>query len=227
MRWPRRGTATAEKHPIVEALPFSVIAMGKWGARELNYSSDIDFVLVHDNVDGADTESRSAALALAGRLLTILSTPTAEGEALEVDIDLRPEGSMGPLSRTLESYARYYEQWGEAWELQALLKARPAAGDLPLGARFIALTEQRDLGSRSRCRVLAQHPTDQGAGGAGRQLDRHQEVPGWDPGHRVLDPAPATGARATRCRSEGAGHPGRAGRTGIARLHRARGPSGV
>ncbi|HET7846612.1 MAG TPA: bifunctional [glutamine synthetase] adenylyltransferase/[glutamine synthetase]-adenylyl-L-tyrosine phosphorylase [Acidimicrobiia bacterium] len=134
-------TATAEKHPIVEELPFSVIAMGKWGARELNYSSDIDFVLVHDNLDGADAESRSAALALAGRLLTILSTPTAEGEALEVDTDLRPEGSMGPLSRTLESYARYYEQWGAAWELQALLKARPAAGDEPLGARFIALTD--------------------------------------------------------------------------------------
>ncbi len=134
--------ATAEKHPVVDALPFSVIAMGKWGARELNYSSDVDFVLVHDNVEGADTESRSAALALASRLLTILSTTTPDGEGLEVDVDLRPEGSQGPLSRTLESYARYYEQWGEAWELQALLKARPAAGDGDLGNRFMALTEK-------------------------------------------------------------------------------------
>ena len=134
--------AIVERHPIVETLPFSVIAMGKWGARELNYSSDVDFVLVHDNVEGADTESRSAALALASRLLTILSTPTPDGGALEVDVDLRPEGSLGPLSRTLESYARYYEQWGEAWELQALLKARPAAGDDELGARFTTLTEK-------------------------------------------------------------------------------------
>lgn len=133
---------TAEKHPIVDVLPFSVIAMGKWGARELNYSSDIDFVLVHDNVEGFETESRPAALALASRLLTILSTPTPDGKALEVDVDLRPEGSMGPLSRSLESYARYYEQWGEAWELQALLKARSAAGDDDLGARFMALTEK-------------------------------------------------------------------------------------
>ena len=134
--------ATAEKHSILEVLPFSIIAMGKWGARELNYSSDIDFVLVHDNVDGYETESRSAALALAGRLLAILSTSTPDGEALEVDVDLRPEGPMGPLTRTLGSYARYYEQWGEAWELQALLKARSAAGDEDLGTRFIALTEK-------------------------------------------------------------------------------------
>jgi len=133
--------SVAEKHPLVESLPFSVIAMGKWGARELNYYSDIDFVLVHENVEGADAESRSAALALAGRLLTILSTPTADGAALEVDVDLRPEGSQGPLSRTLESYARYYEQWGAAWELQALIKARPAVGDQSLGARFVSLTE--------------------------------------------------------------------------------------
>ncbi len=116
--------------------------MGKWGARELNYSSDIDFLLIHDNVEGSETASRSAALALAGRLLTILSTTTPDGEALEVDLDLRPEGSVGPLSRTLDSYARYYEQWGEAWELQALLKARWAAGDPELGARFISLTEK-------------------------------------------------------------------------------------
>ena len=132
--------ATAERHPIVGVLPFSVIAMGKWGARELNYSSDIDLVLVHDNVDGSETESRAAALALASRLLTILSTSTADGGGLEVDLDLRPEGSLGPLSRTLESYARYYEQWGEAWELQALIKARFAAGDAELGARFMSLT---------------------------------------------------------------------------------------
>jgi glutamate-ammonia-ligase adenylyltransferase len=130
-----------ERHPIVDALPFAVIAMGKWGAGELNYSSDIDFVLIHDNVVGSETASRSGALALASRLMTVLSTPTPDGEALEVDLDLRPEGSVGPLSRTLDSYARYYEQWGEGWELQALLKARWAAGDPELGARFIAMTE--------------------------------------------------------------------------------------
>jgi [glutamine synthetase] adenylyltransferase / [glutamine synthetase]-adenylyl-L-tyrosine phosphorylase len=130
---------TAARHPIVETLPFSVIAMGKWGANEVNYSSDIDLVLVHGDTD-ADTDGRAGALALASRLVAVLSTPTADGPALEVDLDLRPEGAMGPLSRTLESYARYYRQWGEPWELQALLKARVAAGDLQLGAGFLDVT---------------------------------------------------------------------------------------
>jgi glutamate-ammonia-ligase adenylyltransferase len=129
----------AGRHPVVDALPFSVVAMGKWGARELNYSSDIDLLLVHDNVDGDETQSRAAALALAARLISTLSSPTVDGPGLEVDADLRPEGSMGPLSRSLDGYARYYSQWGEAWELQALLKARPVAGDTALGMRFTDL----------------------------------------------------------------------------------------
>ncbi len=131
--------STAERHPIVENLPFSVIAMGKWGALEVNYSSDIDLILVHaDPEEGAG--ARAGALALASRLVAILSTPTPDGPALEVDLDLRPEGAIGPLSRTLESYARYYRDWGEPWELQALLKARFATGDRDLGEKFVELT---------------------------------------------------------------------------------------
>ncbi len=132
----------AARHPIALELPFSVVAMGKWGARELNYSSDIDLIFVHDNVDGEENESRVAALALAARLKSFLSSPTSDGPGLEVDADLRPEGAMGPLSRSLEGYTRYYSQWGEAWELQALLKARPAAGDPELGDRFIELARK-------------------------------------------------------------------------------------
>jgi glutamate-ammonia-ligase adenylyltransferase len=125
-----------ERHPIAGELPFTVVAMGKWGARELNYASDIDLIFVHDNVDGEENESRAAALALATRLMSVLSSPTVDGPGLEVDADLRPEGAMGPLSRSLDGYAGYYSQWAEAWELQALLKARPAAGDPTLGDRF-------------------------------------------------------------------------------------------
>lgn len=128
-----------ERHPIARDLPFSVVAMGKWGARELNYASDVDLIFAHDNVDGEELRSRAAALALASRLLSTLSSRTADGHGLEVDADLRPEGSIGPLSRSIDSYARYYEQWGEAWELQALLKARPAAGDPALGDRFMGM----------------------------------------------------------------------------------------
>ena len=132
----------AERHPIVTDIGFAVIAMGKWGARELNYYSDIDLVFVHEPVGGKETESRAAALTLASRLLASLSSPTFDGPTLNVDADLRPEGTMGPLSRSLEGYSGYYERWSEAWELQALLKARAAAGDADLGKRFRAMCDR-------------------------------------------------------------------------------------
>lgn len=132
----------ATRHPIAADIPFSVIAMGKWGARELNYYSDIDLVFVHDAKPGQEVESRAAALAIASRLMSTLSAPTFDGPTLNVDADLRPEGSMGPLSRSLEGYAGYYARWGDAWELQALLKARHAAGNVDLGTRFRALADR-------------------------------------------------------------------------------------
>jgi len=130
------------RHSIAPDIAFAVIAMGKWGARELNYYSDIDLVFVHEGEPGRETESRAAALAIAGRLLSTLSAPSFDGPTLNVDADLRPEGTMGPLSRSLAGYAGYYERWGEAWELQALLKARPAAGDADLGVRFRAMADR-------------------------------------------------------------------------------------
>ncbi len=129
------------RHPVAAELPFAVIALGKWGARELNYSSDVDLVFVHGTTGAGETESRAAALALASRVIATLSASTSDGPGMLVDADLRPEGAMGPLSRSLDGYARYYRQWGDAWELQALLKARPAAGDADLGAGFIEMTE--------------------------------------------------------------------------------------
>lgn len=124
------------RHPLGTELQLAVIAMGKWGARELNYYSDIDLIFVHQAPEGRETEGRAAAIAIAGRLIADLSSPTFEGTALVVDADLRPEGTMGPLSRSLDSYKTYYDRWAEAWELQALLKARPAAGHPDLGHRF-------------------------------------------------------------------------------------------
>ena len=131
----------ADRRPGVEGLAFAVVAMGKWGGRELNYHSDIDLLFVHDGAGQGD-EARQAAQAMASRVMSLLSSPTFDGPALIVDADLRPEGTMGPLSRSLSGYQGYYRRWGEPWELQALLKARPAAGDHDLGAQFRALADE-------------------------------------------------------------------------------------
>lgn len=113
----------------------AVIAMGKLGGRELNYASDVDVLFVHGEAGGAAQESASRD---AARLIALLSEPTADGVALRMDPNLRPEGRRGPLSRSIHSMLEYYERHAETWERQALLKARPVAGDLALGERFVA-----------------------------------------------------------------------------------------
>ena len=137
----RTTAAVADRYPLVADIPFTIIAMGKWGARELNYSSDIDLLFVHDASEGDEAGSRVAALALAAATVGALSSRGTDGPGLLVDADLRPEGTIGPLSRSLDSYAQYYAKWGEPWELQALLKTRPVAGDQALGERFAAMVE--------------------------------------------------------------------------------------
>src|SRR5262249_7983402 len=114
--------------------PLAVIGMGKLGGRELNYASDVDVLFVHDG-DGAVAERAARAL------LTTMSAPTADGIVFRTDADLRPEGRSGPLSRTLNAYWAYYERWAQPWEFQALLKARPVAGDTELGRRFLEIVQ--------------------------------------------------------------------------------------
>ncbi len=108
---------------------FTVLAMGKLGGRELNYSSDIDLLFV----------SRDATLnyiPLAQKLIEILSSNTAHGFLYRVDTRLRPWGKDGPLVPTLAGYLTYLEQHARLWEKQALLKVRPIAGDLSLGEQL-------------------------------------------------------------------------------------------
>ncbi len=130
------------QHPPAAEIEFAVIAMGKWGAQELNYYSDIDLLFVHGEYPADPEAGRRAALALASRLMAMLSDSTFDGPGLIIDADLRPEGTMGPLTRRIEAYGRYYEKWAEPWELQALIKARPAAGSEELGEQFTALASQ-------------------------------------------------------------------------------------
>ncbi|MFJ8331041.1 bifunctional [glutamine synthetase] adenylyltransferase/[glutamine synthetase]-adenylyl-L-tyrosine phosphorylase [Streptomyces sp. NPDC094437] len=124
----------------------SVIAMGKCGGHELNYVSDVDVIFVGEGVassdgtltEGAEGKAVRAATRLASHMMRICSETTVEGSIWPVDANLRPEGRNGPLVRTLSSHLAYYQRWAKTWEFQALLKARPVAGDLDLGAEYIA-----------------------------------------------------------------------------------------
>jgi glutamate-ammonia-ligase adenylyltransferase len=117
----------------------AVIGMGKCGGRELNYVSDVDVVYVAEPAEGAESEDAAlkTATALAAGLARVCSETTSEGAIWPVDAALRPEGKSGPLVRTLASHEAYYKRWAKPWEFQALLKARPVAGDLELGQQWI------------------------------------------------------------------------------------------
>jgi glutamate-ammonia-ligase adenylyltransferase len=122
----------------------AILAMGKLGGRELNYVSDIDVLFCHEPATGADTElAGKLASAIARELIAGLGAPNPEGPGFQVDANLRPEGRNGPLTRTFGSYLAYWDRWVEPWELQALIKVRPAAGDLRLGQRFVAEAARR------------------------------------------------------------------------------------
>jgi glutamate-ammonia-ligase adenylyltransferase len=139
------AVARAELPAGAAPVRFAVVAMGKCGARELNYASDIDVIFIAEPPDhdpGSGEPSDEAALKTATRLATGLiracGRVTPEGSLFPVDPNLRPEGRQGPLVRSLASHLAYYDRWAKTWEFQALLKARPAAGDLALGKRYVA-----------------------------------------------------------------------------------------
>jgi len=120
------------------AARLAVIAMGKCGGHELNYVSDVDVIFVVEPADGHDEHAAiRAGTQLASNLMRICSDHTAEGTIWPVDAALRPEGKAGPLVRTLASHEGYYQRWAKTWEFQALLKARPVAGDLALGREYV------------------------------------------------------------------------------------------
>jgi glutamate-ammonia-ligase adenylyltransferase len=120
----------------------AVIAMGKCGGHELNYVSDVDVIFVGEAAEGADEgKALRAATRLASHMMRVCSETTVEGSIWPVDANLRPEGRNGPLVRTLASHLAYYQRWAKTWEFQALLKARPVAGDTELGEAYVAALE--------------------------------------------------------------------------------------
>jgi len=111
-----------------------VIAMGKLGGREIGYGSDLDIFFVYESADEDEAEKYIRA---AQRVLRLVSMPHGAGQGYELDTRLRPSGSQGLLVVSLDAFRRYHESEGQEWERQALVRARPCAGDPELGARFL------------------------------------------------------------------------------------------
>jgi glutamate-ammonia-ligase adenylyltransferase len=117
-----------------------VLAMGKMGARELNYSSDIDLICLFDEDAFAPDDyhdARACFIRVARKMCGLLSDLTAEGYVFRTDLRLRPDPSVTPVCLSMDAAERYYESLGRTWERAAYIKARPCAGDLAAGARFL------------------------------------------------------------------------------------------
>ena len=117
-----------------------VLALGKHGARELNYSSDIDLIVLYDAAAASIPEGAEPAplfVRITKALARLLQERTSDGYVLRVDLRLRPDPASTPVALSTVSAYAYYETLGQNWERAALIKARPAAGDLELGRRFL------------------------------------------------------------------------------------------
>jgi [glutamine synthetase] adenylyltransferase / [glutamine synthetase]-adenylyl-L-tyrosine phosphorylase len=134
--------------------PGCVLGMGKLGGQELNYSSDVDVLFAYSDEGGVfkeapvGTETPRPVLKnhqffnrLAEAFIAEVGRMTAEGALYRIDLRLRPEGDVGPLSRSLAGYENYYAQWGQTWERMMLIKARGVAGDATLAAEFLEMVQ--------------------------------------------------------------------------------------
>ncbi|QGH70986.1 bifunctional [glutamine synthetase] adenylyltransferase/[glutamine synthetase]-adenylyl-L-tyrosine phosphorylase [Pseudactinotalea sp. HY158] len=136
-----RAEATAEAGLDADPAEFLVVAMGRLGGREIGYASDADVLFAFRELGTAGGEETQAwATGVATRLRRFLGDAGRE-PALEVDVDLRPEGRNGPIVRSLAAFDQYYRRWVQPWERQALLRARYAAGSVALGEEFTALID--------------------------------------------------------------------------------------
>ena len=121
------------------SVPFAVIALGRFAGGALAYGSDLDVVFVHG---GDSAAQHQEALRLAAGIKRFLDGDSPAHRILPVDPDLRPEGRDGPLARSLDGYAAYFERWALTWERQAMARARPVAGDAALGERFMEIIDE-------------------------------------------------------------------------------------
>ncbi len=142
-RYGKPFTTDLERVEAENLVSFCILAFGKLGGRELNFSSDIDLVFLYAQ-DGETTGGRAGKTdnavfftKLGELIIKFLADETVEGRVFRVDVRLRPYGRVGPLAVSVDSAVSYYQQAARMWERQALVKARPAAGDLDLGESFL------------------------------------------------------------------------------------------
>ena len=130
----------AQEKTRIEISKLVVLAMGKHGADELNYSSDIDFIVLF-NDDDIDEEhgakNRKSLIKATQNLVKLLSATTAEGFVFRTDLRLRPNPAVTPVCISIDAAERYYESVGRTWERAAMIKARPVAGDIAAGQKFL------------------------------------------------------------------------------------------
>ena len=134
------SAAIEERTPGVEAIGFAALALGKHGSRELNYSSDIDPILIFDPETlprRAREEAVEAAVRIARRVVELLQTIDGDGYVFRVDLRLRPAPEATPLALPVSAAIAYYESSALPWERAAFIRARAAAGDVALGERFL------------------------------------------------------------------------------------------
>ncbi|MGE0045010.1 MAG: bifunctional [glutamine synthetase] adenylyltransferase/[glutamine synthetase]-adenylyl-L-tyrosine phosphorylase [Hyphomonadaceae bacterium] len=140
---------------------FAVLALGKFGGRELSENSDLDIMVVYDAAEDARSGGDRALspidfyARLTQRLISALSAPTEEGQLYDVDMKLRPSGAKGPVAVRLSTFERYYSDEAWTWELLALTRLRPVAGDGALGARVLAAAHGVLSRERDAAKVLA------------------------------------------------------------------------
>jgi [glutamine synthetase] adenylyltransferase / [glutamine synthetase]-adenylyl-L-tyrosine phosphorylase len=128
------ATLEAALEALAPAVPFAVIAMGRFGGAQLSYASDLDVVFVYDGTKPSHFEE---AERVAKGLLRFLRGSTPAERIYDLDADLRPEGKQGTTARSVDGFVNYFNRWALVWERQAFIRARPAAGDIELGKHLL------------------------------------------------------------------------------------------
>ncbi len=137
----------------LKSAPFVIVGLGKLGGMEINYGSDLDIVFV----TAAGAKGLPKLQKFAARVMELLSRRTERGLVCETDARLRPDGEKGLLVNTLAAYEEYYRQRAQLWEIQALTRTRPVAGDFELGEKFQKLAgELTDFSKTQRSKVRSQ-----------------------------------------------------------------------